>query len=643
MFEFVLPVLTLFAGVYIGSFLGQNDTVDTTPQITKLQIWNHSHHHDTLTKWELKNISHALHSRFPEDFPQIHEVRLLLTKSKSSKRKAEVVCRYPDRGTFKTVVDVRQSLVVHQGPFLAVQPMLQDDEVNSAKKALRQNPLFVKMIEEKGLKVSDVEGDQDTVGYWGDRFNSSRRLVSFEMYDTRDTSNWYARPLNLRFVVDIDTQEIVTHFSEDSKIPSSRGSTLNPPMGDRKGPKHPVEMSQPKGVNFKINGSMVIWEMWRFRLRLNQRLGPILSMLEILDNVDNIWRSLAREISMSEMFVPYMDVSDLWYFKTYFDIGEYGVGNLAQPLDHLSCGENAHYLSFYVLNQDGNVQYLPNVTCIFERATLDPVWHHGPPSDSIPSQTRKDLELVVRTIPMVGNYDYIIDFVFSLSGNMKIRVGATGSDAFRAGSPPGDPPMGAEAQSDLVAPFHDHFVNFRLDLDVDGTNNSLIVQKIRAVNVNGDSKRTSRWAVENTPIRFESEARLKPHRETAFKIANANGRGYEFIATGTINQLMAEDDFPAKRASFTRYPLWVTKFDENERFAAGEFPNQGPCLDGLESFSNKNRSLINEDLVLWFSVGFHHLTRHEDFPVLNTKWTEFSLKPYNFFKGNIAINLTTDY
>ena len=76
-------------------------------------------------------------------------------------------------------------------------------------------------------------------------------------------------------------------------------------------------------------------------MRLNQRVGPILSHLKVHDYRDNLWHSLAHEISMSEMFVPYMDVSDLWYFKTYFDIGEYGVGNLAQSLDHFSCGEKA--------------------------------------------------------------------------------------------------------------------------------------------------------------------------------------------------------------------------------------------------------------------------------------------------------------
>ena len=134
--------------------------------------------------------------------------------------------------------------------------------------------------------------DQDTVGYWGDRLNSSRRLVSFEMYDRRDTSNWYARPLNLRFVVDIDTHEIVRHFSDDSKIPPSRGSTLNPPIADRKGPKHPVQMSQPKGVNFKINGSMIIWEMWRYLKMIFVSSNLILTVLRKIFYPTNFWQHL---------------------------------------------------------------------------------------------------------------------------------------------------------------------------------------------------------------------------------------------------------------------------------------------------------------------------------------------------------------
>ena len=47
--------------------------------------------------------------------------------------------------------------------------------------------------------------------------------------------------------------------------------------------------------------------------------------------------------------------------------------------------------------------------------------------------------------------------------------------------------------------------------------------------------------------------------------------------------------------------------------------------------------------MLWYTVGFHHITRPEDWPILPTRWHEFMLRPVNFFTQNPAIDLAPNF
>ena len=47
----------------------------------------------------------------------------------------------------------------------------------------------------------------------------------------------------------------------------------------------------------------------------------------------------------------------------------------------------------------------------------------------------------------------------------------------------------------------------------------------------------------------------------------------------------------------------------------------------------------NRDIVAWYTVGFHHITRMEDWPVMPTHWFGFTLMPHNFFATNPAMTI----
>ena len=103
--------------------------------------------------------------------------------------------------------------------------------------------------------------------------------------------------------------------------------------------------------------------------------------------------------------------------------------------------------------------------------------------------------------------------------------------------------------------------------------------------------------------------------------------------------LLDPDDYPQRRAGFTDYHLWVTPYRADERYAAGAYPNQSEGGGGLPRWTRADRPIRDADIVLWYVLGFHHVVRAEDWPVLPTNWHRFELRPFDFFSRNPAIDL----
>ena len=90
------------------------------------------------------------------------------------------------------------------------------------------------------------------------------------------------------------------------------------------------------------------------------------------------------------------------------------------------------------------------------------------------------------------------------------------------------------------------------------------------------------------------------------------------------------------------HDLWLTSFAPTERYAAGDYVFASRESGGLPAWTQANRSVRGQDIVLWVNLGLHHLTRAEDQPVMPTVWHSFKLRPFNFLDRNPALDLKSE-
>jgi primary-amine oxidase len=418
-------------------------------------------------------------------------------------------------------------------------------------------------------------------------------------------------------------------------------------------PLKPIRITQPEGSNVAFDGSFIEWQKWRFHLRFDLRVGTVFSLM----TYDG--RSVLYQGALSEIFVPYQDPGANWYYRTFMDAGEFGMGLLASPLAlGLDVPENAVLMDAVISAAipDPEIPVIPlpleRVIGVFERVTGNPSWRHfelfSPDGPSY--EGRAEVELVVRMIAQVGNYDYLVDWIFAQNGTLRVDVGLTGIDVTKAvnSTHRSDPTFvedtkyGALVAPQLVATHHSHHFNFRLDVDVDGPMNDFLLGHLEPVPT-PDSLRRSVWVLEQERLKRESQGALDNHGSVWTVInpmqQNSLGypTGYRLESHSHGEPLMHPADF--RRARFIAHDLWVTAYDADERYASGDTPNQNPGTPGLPQYQHDNERLRHADIVLWHNLSFHHVTVAEDYPVLSRHSGSFELRPSNFFDHNPALDL----
>jgi primary-amine oxidase len=564
-------------------------------------------------------------------------------------RKAFVIARQ-DRTVYEGFIDLASGKIERWDPVPGVQPAISLDELKEAQRVTIADPEWQAAMQRRGYAPIDpgkLFCAPMPAGSIIDPAEQGRRLVRVTCFDAAGTKNVWSRPIEgLLALVDLDERKVI-RVIDTGAMPVSRDAHAFDGAAPKSAP--PLKTALENAHVTIDEAGLVHWRQWSLHYRLDRRGGLIVSLLRYRDGERD--RMVLYRGSLAEMFVPYMDADPNWAFRAWFDVGENDFGFFASPLKPgIDCPAGAAFVDAVLANSRGEARLGKSVICLFERDTGAPLWRHAEGVNA-GHAGRPALELVLRTIETLGNYDYIIDWVLNEAGAIRIDVGASGIDMVKgvaatkmsdAGAAK-ETASGALVAPNLVAVNHDHFLSFRLDLDIDDAPNTLLRQKLMPQSPQaGDHRGRSLWRVVDEPVREEGAMSGAAHggaevwRIVNPNVTNALGQnpGYELRLGHAATSLLAADDPAQRRGAFSAAPLWVTAYDPRELYAAGPYPNQSRGGDGLPAYAARHRPVENADIVLWATLGFHHVTRPEDWPVLPTQWHSLSLVPAGFFDRN---------
>ena len=483
----------------------------------------------------------------------------------------------------------------------------------------------------------------------------------------------YSRPLSgIHAWVDLDDREVVKLVDTGPTRADVINDLRSYPYreGDRelREDLKPYNVVQPEGPSWAVEGNVVEWQNWRIRVGFNHREGLVLYDVSYADDGER--RSVLRRASYPEVVTAYTDSNPNHDWKAPFDVGEYGLGRLANSLtEGCDCLGYMHYWDAVLNDGDGNPQRIENAICLHEEDD-GLLWKHYDWREG-DTEVRRNRRLVISFVSTIGNYDFGFYWYFKQDGSIEAEVRLTGCNATGL--------LGESetetGYSETIGPghtsmLHQHVFNCRLDFEVDGPVNTVREAELvrvpygpdgydpephAGVDRTGLNRHGNAAYIERTPFETEADARRETntHAGRYWEVVNEGKRndatgepvGYRLRGGSGTNTAFAarEGSSNAKRAGFARKHLWVTRHADDERFPAGEYPNQHPGGEGLPAWSAADRPIRDEDVVVWYNLCQTHVSAPEDWPILPAKRLSFVLEPVHFFEENPAIDVPPEH
>jgi primary-amine oxidase len=526
------------------------------------------------------------------------------------------------------------------------QPQYLFEEYERAEQIVKASPEWQAAMRRRGLedRMELAFCSPLAPGFVGRANEVGRRVIRSLTFlrDSEDDIPWAHPVEGLILHIDLVTNEVIG-IEDDGDIPVPAGSGKYTPdaVGPARTSLKPIEITQPEGPSFHVDGSLVEWEKWSMRIGFNAREGLVLG------DVSFDGRSVLARASVPEMVVPYGDTSPTRFWISYFDAGEYLLGKNANPLQlGCDCLGVIRYFDGYVADDHGHAVKIPNVVCMHEE-DYGVLWKHteqGP----VGAQVRRSRRLVVSYFATIGNYDYGFFWYFYLDGSIQVEAKATGIVFVGAGIPGSTNPHAPEIAPGVFAPVHQHLFCARLDVAVDGEDNRLVEIDAARIPMGPGNEFGNAFTWTETPLRTELQAQREADASVArvWEVQSASrtnyvGRptAYHLLPQPTALLMADPASSVAARAAFATKHVWATAYDREERWPGGRYPNAHQGGAGLPAYSAEDRSIDGTDFVLWHTFGLTHIPRTEDWPIMPVDYAGFWFKPYGFLDVNPAMDV----
>ncbi|OBJ93233.1 tyramine oxidase [Mycolicibacterium conceptionense] len=578
-------------------------------------------------------------------------VVLSFTPGDPIERRARVIMLDRDSGQgTDLVVSITDGQIVYRhdvDPVTDGQVPVLDEEFGDVEAILLECDEWLAAMRKRGLDPVKVRALPLSAGAFGHEDEVGKRVarvLGFYQFDEADLP--WGHPIDgVVAHIDLTAKQVMSVIDHDElPFPSERAEwDAEPHATPTRTDLKPIEITQPEGPSFTVEGNKITWADWSFRFGFDVREGLTLHQLSLKDG--DAERPVIYRASIAEMVVPYAHPSPSRYWINYFDQGEYMFARYTNSLElGCDCLGEIKYFDATIADEHCEPRVIKNAICLHEE-DYGVLWKHVDMFNGM-SEVRRSRRLVISFFLTIGNYDYGFYWYLYLDGTIEMEVKATGV-VFASGYRAPDQ-FASELAPGLGAPYHQHLFSARLDMAVDGHGNTVEEVDAVAAPMGPDNPWGNGFTQQKTKLTHELGAmRTADNRKArVWHIVNPNKQNrlgqnvsYALYPEGQPTLLADPSSSVAARAAFTTKHLWVTKYDAGQRYPAGHLVNQHPGGDGLPAFVAGDRNIENEDIVLWHTFGLTHFPRPEDWPVMPVDYAGFKLKPVSFFDRNPALNV----
>lgn len=555
--------------------------------------------------------------------------------------------------TFEATVDLGSGKLVSWKKIPGAQPLVFMGEYEVLEELVKADARWQTAMRRRGISnFEDVAVDGWAAGQVSGEHKG--RLLRGLSFFKGNAANYYSRPIEgVVAIVNMNSRKVVAVDDTGiAPIPQTSQDFDESSVGKLRERPKPLIISQPEGPSFLSNGNEISWQKWRLRYSMHPREGLVLHTIGYDD--EGKTRPILYRASLSEMVVPYGDPDENWRWRAAFDVGEYGVGRNASPLEaNIDAPENAQLVDATFADDEGKPYTLERAVGIYER-DAGILWKHFD-TDSGKNESRRARELVLFFVTTIGNYDYAVSYIFKQDGSMEVDLALTGIMLAKGvkektvdGNHHGAAGVGHLVSENIVAPHHQHFFSFRLDFDIDGVKNSVTEMNTRAMPPGANNPYRNGFVMSESLLRTEAEAQRKMDMPGARAwtvmnpgTKNSLGQPTAFILVPGINSLpyTAPESLVRRRAQFINNHFWATRYRPAEIYAAGDYPNLSKGGDGLPKFLADNEIIENQDVVVWYTLGVTHIPRPEEWPVMPVTHAGFKIIPGGFFAKSPALDV----
>ncbi|KAL1637202.1 hypothetical protein SLS56_000861 [Neofusicoccum ribis] len=328
------------------------------------------------------------------------------------------------------------------------------------------------------------------------------------------------------------------------------------------------------------------------------------------------------------------------YLDSFYGFGPYSF----QLVPGYDCPAYATYLNSTYYTDETTHTHVDSI-CLFESTADYPIQRHS--TRGYVSVT-KNVFFTVRNICTIGNYDYMFSYSFYMDGSLHVEVRASGYIQSAYWAHNGD--YGFQIHDALSGSMHDHVLNFKLDMDVLGTDNTLTTTTlVPTAEVypwsKGKARNTMKLARSMVASEDDGKLMWPANGATEYTVANLNAtnaygepRGYRIMpSSGTIHLTVEDSSNLANAANWAGHDLFVTRQKDTEPRSAHPRNTQDvhdPLVDFDAFFDGE--PLVQEDLVIWFNLGMHHVPHTGDLPntVFTTAHSGLHILPLNYLPGD---------